>query len=119
MKKLLATLLATSALCLTSCGNPREYNQAISHLKSHLKDPGSLVVSGATGYKGEYAAFKIYYNAKNSFGGYVGTDVIYIVVDSSSTYCSECDYYEDLAVSGYSILSKSGAKQLNIKIKNK
>lgn len=115
MKKIITTLLAASALCLTSCGNPKEYNTAISHLKAHLKDPGSLIVEGATGFKGEYAAFKIYYNAKNSFGGYVGTDIIYIVVDSS-TYCSECEEFGDLAISGYSILSKSGAEQLNIDV---
>lgn len=120
MKKTSSVLLVLSALCLTSCGNPKEYNTAVDHLKQHLKDPTSVIISDASGYKDEErCAFRIVYNAKNSFGAYTGNDVVYVVV-AESTYCSECSYYGSVATNWYSILAKSSdAQQLKINVSNK
>lgn len=115
MKKIISVLL--SFLMLTGCGGTGEYNRCIKHLKGHMKDPSSLVVESATGYKDEegYVAFKVYYNGKNSFGAYAGTSSIYICIrPSGEVQCSHCEildgdsqfYYTITQISGEQIYSK-------------
>jgi len=79
-----------SLLCLCSCGAGKGYyDKAVNDLKGRLKDPSSLVISSADAYtrsengKTDWGC-KIVYNAKNSYGAYVGNRAVYYYLDSSN-----------------------------------
>lgn len=114
IKKIFTILFCT--LFLASCGGKAHYNKCVNHLKSHMKDPSSLIVSSATGYEDDgYISFKIYYDGKNSFGAYTGMDVIYVCIrPTGEVQCSHCEvlagdsafYYSIGSISGEQIYSK-------------
>ena len=67
--------------------------RAKTSLKAKLKDPSSLVINNVKFYYGEYdeetktmtyAAIKLDYNAKNSFGGSVRDEYVKLLVSESS-----------------------------------
>lgn len=115
MKKKIIGILLVSAL-LAGCGGKGDYNKSIKHLKSHMKDPTSLIVNYATGYEHEgYKAFEISYNGKNSFGAYGGSSIIYVCIrPDGTTQCSHCEildgdsqfYYAIGSIAGTQIYSK-------------
>lgn len=93
-KKILGILLAS--VLLAGCGGKGDYNRCVNHLKSHMKDPTSLIVNYATGYEHEgYTTFKINYNGKNSFGAYAGSSTIYVCIRPEGTI--QCDHCEILS----------------------
>lgn len=117
MKKKIITAVMTllTTFSLTSCGEgSSKYDTCLNHLKTHLKDPSSVMIDGATGYKskqndGSYVyGYAIRYNAKNSYGAYVGATTAYVVISQTSgTSCSVCNTY---AQAFYYLCSTSGEK---------
>lgn len=97
LRKAASSLLFLAAMLLTGCaaGRAKEgYNLSLSKLKSMLKDPESLKISGSyyTTYtdddKNVDYLYRINYNAKNSYGAYTGYSDAYFEYDhgESSVY---------------------------------
>ena len=113
MKKFFSVILMlVLLLSLTSCKGQSNYKKCEKHLKSHLKDPNSYVMYSAVGYELDSTyAFKISYDAKNSYGGYNGAETEYVYIDESGEICCRnCDYGSGLAFTAYYVNSVSGKK---------
>ena len=87
---LTTVLLLSISLSLLSCGSSKikdNYSKVENHIKSTLIDPTSLIVNSAEGVYEEgskYIYYKINYNAKNKFGGYVGSDDLYCCLNTET-----------------------------------
>ena len=87
-----------------------KFKKCKKHLEGHLKDPDSLKIESAIGYKADDGkiVFKIEYNAKNSYGAYVGTKTAYFVIDGSEIECNNCDVLARYSSTMYTLISLQG-----------
>ena len=108
----LGIMFLVSAL-LCGCGGKGQYDKCFNHVKGHLKDPTSVIVNSATGYEYEgHYAFSISYNAKNSFGAYVGSKSVSVHIDTDgSIECSHCEILSGNS-SFYLSMGRSYGKQI-------
>lgn len=111
MKKLLyLLLLVVAVLGLAACKGRSAYKKCVKHLEGHLKDPDSLKVEGATGYKSEdgVIVFKIQYRAKNSWGAYNGSETMCFIIENGNVECDHCTVLSGHCSVMYTLISISG-----------
>ena len=108
MKKTLLLLLP--CLLMTSCGNSKQ-KKCEDHIKTHLKSPSSYHLVSSSGYEYEgHVAYRIEFEAENSFGTPV-TDSVYVHVDvGGQVECSFCEALEGDSIFYYSLGSKFGER---------
>lgn len=101
------SVLLLPLLMLTSCGSS-DYNKCVDHVKTHLKSPSSYNCLSAQGYKNEdLVAFRIRYEADNSFGVPIA-DIVYVVISPDDVECSICEVLPNYCASIYAISAVGG-----------
>jgi len=112
IKRLVAFLFVVIVLfTMAGCTKERTYyDKCIQELKQSLIDPDSLIIEYADSYTDPESgdiAYRIYYNAKNRFGGYVGKTNEYFYYDGGE-YVENWD--QDFYRVSYNLFSARGGK---------
>lgn len=94
MKKLLvilSVLLLVSFCGLVACGGKSEvekgYDACVKSIEDRAYDPSSVMIKTAEAVddtEGSYIYYKIYYNAKNRLGAYVGYSYEYLAYEKET-----------------------------------
>lgn len=77
-------LLFSMAACSSE---KKHYEECVEILRERLIDPTSLLIAEADSIQdpeGKDIAYRIVYNAKNKYGGYVGNETVYFLYDSET-----------------------------------
>ena len=123
MKKIIsllfvAVLTISSMFVLASCGSSKiekEFSYVKTYIEDRVIDPTSLIFNYAEGILDiaeERIYYKVNYNGKNSFGGYVGSKDYYYILDLTnhevSTYSAERLY--EIVETSYKLDDVDGEK---------